>query len=469
MKSFKKNLFILAIFTVIIFSYNACSIFLPSIKHLEKKKPKNIILFISDGCGYYQIDAANIYQYGKTGVQVYEKFPVKFAMSTYSADGHGYSPDQAWQSFDYVKEKPTDSAAAATAIATGHKTRDGYICVDTTGQRLETIIERAEKSGKATGVVTNVMLSHGTPAGFVAHNQSRHNYLEISKEMILESAVDVIMGCGHPYYDNNGGIAADTLFVFAGGQETWQGLVAGTIGNDADGDNTADPWTLIQNRAEFQELAAGSTPKRVIGIPKARSTLQQGRGGDAVGNPYAEPLNEAVPDLAEMTAAAVNILDNDADGFFLMVEGGAVDWACHANQSGRMIEEEIDFNRAVEAAVEWVNRNSSWDETLVIVTGDHECGYLTGPGSGSVYPDSVSAGQPVWNPLVNNGKGNLPGMEWHSGKHTNSLIPLFAKGAGSEYFDFYADEQDPVRGKFIDNAELGKLLFFLYDSTDTIL
>ncbi len=83
-----------------------------------------------------------------------------------------------------------------------------------------------------------------------------------------------------------------------------------------------------------------------------------------------------------------------------MVEGGAVDWAAHANQSGRVIEEEIDFNHSVEAVVEWVEKNSNWGETLVIVTGDHETGYLTGPGS-----------DPAWMPLVNNGAGYLPGME----------------------------------------------------------
>ena len=122
-----------------------------------------------------------------------------------------------------------------------------------------------------------------------------------------------------------------------------------------------------------------------------------------------------------------------------------------------MIEEQIDFDNAAEAVVAWVEDNSSWDETLVIVTGDHETGYLTGPGSGQ-----GEAG-PVWNTLVNNGQGNLPGMEWHSIGHTNALIPLFARGVGSELFAGYADQFDPVRGEFVDNTEIGQILFIVLE------
>jgi alkaline phosphatase len=96
--------------------------------------------------------------------------------------------------------------------------------------------------------------------------------------------------------------------------------------------------------------------------------------------------------------------------------------------------------------IEWVKANSNWGETLLIVTGDHETGYLTGPDSGM---------GPVWNPIVNNGAGVLPGMEWHSYSHTNSLIPFYAKGDAARLFTGYADEEDPVRGRYIDNTEIG--------------
>ena len=125
----------------------------------------------------------------------------------------------------------------------------------------------------------------------------------------------------------------------------------------------ADPWTLIERRTDFQQLAVGATPQRLLGIPQVAKTLQQGRSGDPHARPYAVPLLKTVPTLTVMTRAALNVLDNDPDGFFLMIEGGAVDWASHDNQSGRMLEEQLDFDRTVAAVVRWVENHSSWDET----------------------------------------------------------------------------------------------------------
>jgi len=420
---------------------------------VQASTPKNVIFMISDGCGYNHIDAASIFEYGKTGAQVYEQFPIFFGMSTYSTDGDGYQPELVWKTFNFVKNKPTDSAASATAMATGVKSYNGAIGVDTAKNKLKNIIEQVEESGKATGVVTTVPFSHATPAAFVAHDKSRRHYVAIAKYMLLKSPLEVIMGAGHPYYNEDGQHRSKGSFEFVGGKATWKKLVNGAAGDDADGDGFDDPWTLIENREDFQKLTNGATPKRVIGIPKVGYTLQQIRSGKTDADPFVVPLIETVPTLKEMTQAALNVLDNDPDGFFMMIEGGAVDWASHANQSGRMIEEEIDFNRAVEAVVNWVEQNSNWDETLVIVTGDHETGYLTGLDSGT---DDL--GTPIWNPLQNRGKGVLPGMQWHSEEHTNSLIPFFAKGAGSEMFLKFADKIDPIRGKYLDNAGVGKAL-----------
>jgi alkaline phosphatase len=306
----------------------------------------------------------------------------------------------------------------------------------------------AEAHGKATGVITSVAWSHATPAGFVAHNVSRDNYAEIASEMIRDSATDVIMGCGNPWFDDSGQpVGSPNTYKYVGGVDTWKALVDGTAASDADGDGDLDPWTLIQTRKDFQELAHGSTPDRVCGVAQVSNTLQQSRAGDGYADPFVLPLTETVPTLTEMTAGALNVLDNDPDGFVLMIEGGAIDWAAHENQSGRMIEEEMDFNASAEAVVKWVEQNSSWQETLVIVTGDHETGYLTGPGS-----------DPTWEPIANNGAGVLPGMEWHSDTHTNALIPLFANGVGSDLLSAYADRTDPVRGPYIDNTEIAQLI-----------
>ncbi len=423
-----------------------------------KHTPKNIIILISDGCGYNHVDAANLYQHGKTGKQVYEQFPVRCGMSTFMASG-SYDPNLAWASFDYVKSGYTDSAAAATAMSTGVKTYSGAIGLDIHRKPLAHLIDRCEQLGKATGVITTVQLSHSTPAGFVAHNESRNNYADIANEMFYKSTLEVIMGAGHPMYSNDNQLLtepSDFEYKYTGGQDTWADLSDGKLtGADADGNGIADDWTVIEKHSDFQALMDGSTPNRIIGIAQVNGTLQQKRSGDDKAAPYVVPLNQSVPTLAEMTKAALNVLDNDPDGFFLMVEGGAVDWAGHGNQSGRVIEEEIDFNKAVEAAIEWVRTNSNWGETLVIVTGDHECGYLTGPDSGQT-PHG-----PVWNQLINNGRENPPGMEWHSGSHTNLLIPFYAKGRGANLFKKTANTTDPVRGDYIDNTDIAKTLFAL--------
>jgi alkaline phosphatase len=303
-------------------------------------------------------------------------------------------------------------------------------------------MQEAEAKGKSTGVVTSVEFSHATPAGFVAHNISRNNYAAIANEM-LTSGTDVIMGAGNPDFDDNGNPASkDAKYV--GGTATWAALK-----DPADG--VLDGWTLIQTRDAFQNLAAGDTPARVVGVPQVYTTLQQSRAGDAKAEPYVVPFTPSVPTLVEMTRAALNVLDNDPDGFVLMVEGGAVDWAGHANQSGRMIEEQIDFDNSVQAVVDWVKKNSNWGETLLIVTGDHETGYLTGP-----MPDPAN---PTWTPVVNNGAGVVPGLQWNFGEHTNQLIPFYAKGDDARWFKQAADLRDPVRGPYIDNTDIAQVIF----------
>ena len=414
-----------------------------------KPAAKNVIVMISDGWAFNHLTAASYYEYGQDARQVYNRFPFQFAMSTYSYYCD-YDPALAWSSWDYVKSCYTDSAAAATTMASGVKTYDAAIGVDINEMPLKNALELAEEKGKATGVISTVEWTHATPAGHVAHNVSRNNYAEIGQEIVNVSAADVVMGGGHPWYDASGNLkATPNTFNYVGGQATWDALVAGTAGGDADGDGVADPWTLIQTREEFQALMSGPTPKRVLGTAQVYQTMQQGRSGDAFADPFVVPLIQTVPTLAEMTKAALNVLDDDPDGLYLMVEGGAVDWAAHANQSGRMIEEALDFERAVEAVIDWVQANSNWGETLLIVTADHETGYLWGPGS-----------NPDWMPIVNNGAGNLPGMQWNSPDHTNSLTIISAKGDAARMFTRYATNFDPVRGWYIDNSNIADVVFW---------
>jgi alkaline phosphatase len=419
----------------------------------QKTQPKNVIIMIADGGGFNHYKSADYYDCGRPPCQYYEFFPVRLAMSTYP-DGGSYDVNLAWADFDYVNNGYTDSAAAATAMATGFKTYNAAIGVDVNGNPVLNLAERAEQLGKSTGVVTTVPFSHATPAGFVVHNTARDDYQGIAYQMIYDSATDVIMGCGNPDYDADGMLAGYPDYSYIGESE-WTALKNGTAGGDADGDGKPDYWKLVQTRAEFRALGKGKTPKRVFGIAQVFETLQERRSGEDTLS-YETPLTQTVPTLEEMTLAALNVLDDDPNGFFIMVEGGAVDWAAHASQSGRLIEEMNGFNKAVEAAIWWVNTKSNWNDTLVIVTADHETGYLTGPGSG---PTDKG---PVWNLLVNNGYSNLPGMEWHSGTHTNSLVPFFAKGRGAEQFRKTLDGKDPIRGRYIDNTDIANTIFALW-------
>jgi alkaline phosphatase len=416
---------------------------------------KNIIVMIADGSGLNHMTATSYYAYGTERGSVLAQFSYVLGMTTHSADGHpfGYDPKLAWSDFDWVRNKHSDSAAAATAMACGVKTYYGAIGLDVNGNRVQNALELAESKGKATGVVSTVQWSHATPGAHVAHNAYREDYEEIALEMVFESAADVVMGAGHPWYDDNGKRkTTPNTFKYVGGEKTWNALLAGRAGGDADGDGDDDPWTLIQTREQFRALMTGPTPRRVLGTAQIFTTMNQSRSGDGKADPYVVPRIETVPTLAEMSLAALNVLDDDPDGLYLMIEGGAVDWAAHSNQSGRMIEESLDFERATQAVIEWVETNSNWTETLLIVTGDHETGYLTGPNSGH---------GPVWNPIVNKGKGVVPGMEWNSTSHTNSLMIFAAKGAAARMFLPYATGYDPVFRRYIDNTNIKDVVFAL--------
>jgi alkaline phosphatase len=401
--------------------------------------PHNVILMVGDGQGYNSVQAAAYYA---GAAPAYTAFPVKLGMSTYPHGG-GYDPRAAWQEFDYVRQGATDSGAAATALATGVKTYNGAISVDPTRRSLTTIAEVAVQQGKAAGVVTSVPFSHATPAAMAAHNIDRGNYEAIAQEM-LAGPLTVIMGAGHPEFDNNGsGVkpVSPGRYRYVGGQGVWEALKQGRhLG-----------WTLLETRREFEDLANGRMPipAKVLGVAQAHNTLQQKRAGDPRAAPYGEPLNKGLPTLAVMTRAALNVLARNPRGFFLMVEGGAIDWAAHEQQLGRLIEEELDFNHAVAAVVEWVEAHGGWDKTLLVVTSDHETGHLWGPGSSN--PQAFAL-------LKDRGAGALPEAAFYSDEHTNALVPLYAKGAGAALFAAYADRFDPKRGPYLDNTEVFRVM-----------
>jgi alkaline phosphatase len=411
---------------------------------------RNVILMVSDGCGFNHVAAASLFRTGRPEGEIYQSFPVRLAASTFPSGG-SYDPTRFWQGFDYAKQGTTDSAAAATALACGVKTRNGYLGVDARGGRVRSLVEVAERSGRATGLVTSVPFSHATPAAFACHEPGRGDYAKIAQQMLAESAVDVILSAGNPWYDDDGQRLATPKYDYLS-EAQWLGLQSGRLGGDADGDGRPDPWRLLQTRDELLGLLHTAAPGRVLGLAQAASTLQESRSSPAdnpaaTALPFTVPFSAGVPSLPQLSQAALSVLAADRRGFFLMIEGGAVDWAAHGNQTGRMIEEQVDFGDAVAAVVRWVETRSNWEETLLIVTADHETGCLTGPGSG-----------PEWDPLVNHGRGRVPGLEWRHGGHTNSLVPVYARGAGAERLRRYADQQDPVRGPYLDNTEISRVM-----------
>lgn len=407
---------------------------------------KNVILLITDGAGIETWRAASYYRHGALGHEVYDDFDVQMFSATHPLNTSNeptmsdegsvtFEAPSLWTNnaseevfegnlgnykgffdgYDYARADYTDSAAAATALASGHKTYNNAINWSNSNEQLKHIGEFAVESGRALGVVSSVEWTHATPAGFLGHNASRNEYAALGKEIVDSGLATVIMGAGHPYFNGNGeevAEPADKDFRYVGGRETWERLTGGQT-----------EYAHLETKADFEALAAGEfdlgDKSKLIGTAQNIQTLQFNRDGVGLGAHL-----DNTPNLPTMTQGALNVLSQDEDGFFLMVEGGAVDWAAHANNLPRLIEEQIDFNDAVETVVAWVEENSSWDETLVIVTTDHGNGLLQGPDSNSI----------AYSPVINQGAGAMPLVRWNSDTHTRELVPLYAQGAGAEFF-----------------------------------
>jgi len=436
--------------------------------------PKNIIIMIGDGMGFNHLKATEYYLYGSDdSSKVRDSSFVKLAMATFPAIietkpekvlSSGYNAEAIHKNPINLNNSFTESAAAGTAIACGKKTYNGAIGIGAMNDTLANLTELAKSLGKSAGIVTTVPISHATPASFVAHCSERRNYQEIARQMLFNSKLDVLMGCGNPDYNNNGEFQKMNA-KYVGGEDLWEQLkntdsqtefVINDIKyhvKDIDGDGEADAWTLIQDSADFAKLTKKITEKRILGVPRVYETLQARRDikETLLNNPFETAYIPDMPSLELMTKGALNVLSQQDKGFLLMVEGGAIDWASHDNRTDRMIEETIDFLNTVESVIKWISIYSSWEETLLIVTADHECGFLWAEG-----------GNDKFNPIINAGKNQIPKMKWYSGDHTNSLVPFFAKGASSSLFYNFADEYDPYQGYYIQNTEIAQTIFMLW-------
>jgi alkaline phosphatase len=208
----------------------------------------------------------------------------------------------------------------------------------------------------------------------------------------------------------------------------------------------------------------------VLGLAQAINATQHERqtqdwNGDGrvdaadvrVAPPFKDPFNPTTPSLITMARGALNVLSQNHRGFFLLVEGGAVDHAAHKNQPGRLIEEQVEFNHTVRAICDWVNAHSNWEETLVIVSADHETGLLWGSNSDTV----------AFDPMLNRGMHRAPAMWFNTGGHSNSLVPLRARGAGASLFARHIAGSDPVVGDYVENTTIFDVMKAAFGSSES--
>jgi alkaline phosphatase len=322
---------------------------------VARTKPRKVILLIGDGMGLAQITAGSI---AKKSPLALEQFHFIGLVKTYST------------------KLITDSAAGATAMATGSKTYNGAIAMNVKQEKLPTILEKAEKKDWKTGIVTTATVTHATPACFYGHQPTRSNVNQALAAEFLTKNIEVLMGGGWNYFKKG----PDNRDLIAEAQDK------GYFVTDS-----------IQTVGAYR-------PERMICLisPKLPPRIEE-RG----------------PFLPLATSKAIDILSHQDENFFLMVEGGQIDWGGHENKSDYIINEMLDFDKAIEQALEFAKRDG---ETLVIVTADHETGGY-----------SINGG--------NYKTGEVKGT-FTTDYHTATMVPIFAYGPGAASFTGVMDNTE---------------------------
>lgn len=264
-----------------------------------------------------------------------------------------------------------DSACSATQLASGVPALGEVIGLNTDGDAADTVLLAAARSGRATGLVTDTRITHATPAAFAAHVAHRTMEHQIASHM-LGYEVDVLLSGGTRYFLPTG-IEADSE-ITGGAYE-----VSGTR---ADGRNLLEEaqeagYTLAFTRDQMLASQSG----RLLGLFTANTM------DDAIADFRTRgDADRTVPTLREMSMAAIQHLEQSEDGFFLMIEGGQIDWAAHINDAGTLLHEMIAFDEAIKAVMEWAEGR---DDTLIVVTADHETGGFGFSYSGIGQPEPV--------------------------------------------------------------------------------
>lgn len=297
----------------------------------QAQQAKYVFYFIGDGMGLNQVNTTEMYlgeKQGRIGTEplCFASFPVAGMATTFSASN-----------------SITDSSAGGTALATGVKTYNGAIGVDANKERVMSVAERAKRAGKKVGVTTSVSIDHATPAAFYGHQPDRSMYYEIALQL-PEAGFDFYAGSGFlkpaRTFDKKDAPSIYPIFEQAG-------------------------YTIARGLDEYKAKADDA----------GKMILMQKEGANSSSLPYAIDRREGDLTLAQITESAIDFLSRDnKKGFFLMVEGGKIDWACHSNDPATMVKEVIDMDNAVRVAYEFYKKHPK--ETLIVITADHETGGL---------------------------------------------------------------------------------------------
>ena len=350
-----------------------------------QKQPKNVIYLIGDGMGFGAVTSLLLSMEEETG---FEKAPVIGLSETCSAN-------------NYV----TDSPAGGTALATGTRTCNGFLGVGPDSVQLESLLKKAQKMGKKTGIVVNTTLTEATPGAFYAGVTSRKESYKIA-EQFTESGVDVAIGAGLSAFINRPDSIDMTEVLINKGYDVyldWKSVL-GTesqkfigILDMGDVHRRNKKSTTTASAAEGQEVCLAA---RLAATEETADTTR-----------FSEPTEY----LQKACTKALDVLEKEAkNGFFLMIESAIIDGYGHNNDSEGMIEEMQEFDNTLQTLIAYVNEHPN---TLLVVTADHETG-----GTGVAYKSHE----------VNHPEGLH--LNFSTKGHTGTVVPVFAYGAGAEKF-----------------------------------
>ncbi len=354
-------------------------------------RARYVFLFIGDGMGSNQVAAVDraLAAAGRDPL-VLREFPVRGMQRTRSAS-----------------DEITDSAAGGTALATGVRTDNGMISMTPDGSVLRTLAEEAKSAGRKVGILSSVSLDHATPAVFYAHCHRRGSYSEIARQL-ADSAVDFFGG---------GGLAGQAA-EHPGEPDNLQRAIS-------------NGFVVVRTRQALAELAPGG---KVL-------AFNHRLAGSAALPSALDTLPDDIP-LAEFTGACIRLLEQDK-GFFVMVEGGKIDWACHDNDLGSMTAELLAFDQAIRQAVAFSRLHA--DETLIVVTADHETGGLEALPGGPFSPEVLLGPTRSDSSLTGEMLARRAGYRFTSRGHTGADVCVWALGSGAGEFAGVQDNTEIAR------------------------